>query len=89
MAPSVSGLQSLIDICECFAANNDIIYNATKSTCMIICPKSRKLQSKPIITIKGKFLEYIDSVTYLGQVIPSDFCDELVQVIVYPSKLIG
>ena len=47
MAPSVRALQKLLNVCSCFADGNDIIYNTSKSVCMIIWPKRTRIIFEP------------------------------------------
>ena len=37
LAPSALGLQLLINLCEKYGLNHDILYNPIKSQCMVIC----------------------------------------------------
>ena len=76
LAPSVTGLQNLIHICEEYAAEHDTIYNTKKSICMMFCPQKRKFKSKPSTKLLGRNLEYVQEVTYLGHVISADLKDE-------------
>ena len=47
LAPSPYALQRLIDICEQFANENDMLYNAKKTVCMLIVPKRWKGLTPP------------------------------------------
>ena len=47
MAPSPTGLQSIIDISAQFGEQNDVTFNANKSFCMVLKPTVFKV-SRPI-----------------------------------------
>ena len=40
MAPSLKALQELIDICQIFGKDYDVIFNVNKTKCMVFKPKS-------------------------------------------------
>ena len=77
LAPSCSGLQRLVDICENFAEVHDVIYNTKKSVCMLFCPSVRKLTGLPVTRLNSSPLNYCDNVTYLGHIITNTLNDEL------------
>ena len=65
MAPSPVGLQHLIDICANYGFENDLLFNRSKSVCMVVKPRGRNV-STPLMYLNGVALEYVDSVKYLG-----------------------
>ena len=75
LATSALGLQLLVNECKKYGFNHDVLYNPTKSQCMIISPKNYKL-SIPSITLNGNQLQYSDTVKYLGVVLTSSFKDD-------------
>ena len=75
ISPSASGLQNLIDTCCKYATEHDILYNAKKSVCMIVYPKSRKIYKKAEILLEDRTLTYVNNVSYLGHVISSSLSD--------------
>ena len=38
-APTVTALQTLLEVCRGYAAPHDIVYNTTKTVCMLVRPK--------------------------------------------------
>ena len=62
MAPSAMGLQQLINACEKYGIEHDILYNPIKSKC---------------ITLNNINLVYENSVKYLGVVIDSKLKDDV------------
>jgi len=75
-APSPSSLQKLVNICETYGLEFDIIFNPLKSWCMCIKGKKIKINSIPSINLNGNVLEFVDKIKYLGVFISSDFCDD-------------
>ena len=75
MAPSPVGLQLLIDICANYGFENDILFNRSKSMCMVVKPRGRNV-STPLMFLNGDALEYVDSVKYLGVVLSQDMKDD-------------
>ena len=75
MAPSPVGLQLLIDICASYGFENDILFNRSKSVCMVVKPRGRNV-STPLMFLNGDALEYVDSVKYLGVLLSHDMKDD-------------
>lgn len=66
IAPSAHALQLLINKCENYTMNNDIVYNDKKTVCMRIKPKTMKLHDDVIMKLNGKNIEYVTDHKYLG-----------------------
>ena len=77
LAPSVSALQDLINVCEEYALKHDIMYNANKSM-LVVMKKGRSTTSySPIVFLNGRKLRVEKKITYLGHMISHDCCDNL------------
>ncbi|XP_033114321.1 uncharacterized protein LOC117114738 [Anneissia japonica] len=77
LASSCYGLQRLVIACENFAEDHDVIYNTTKSVCMLFCPSVRKVSGLPVTRLIVSHLNYCDSVTYLGHMLTDTLNGEL------------
>ena len=75
LAPSAAGIQQLINICEKYGIEHDILFNSVKSKCMSILP-SRYHLNIPTVTLNNAPLVYTDSIKYLGVVISHTFKDD-------------
>ena len=53
---SPAGLQTILDICDKYASDNDIVFNGKKSVCVVFKPDSYRLKS-PDILLDGTKLE--------------------------------
>ena len=76
MAPSVKGLQRLINVCEKYGVDYDILYNPTKSAILVVAPRGQKC-SYPVFRISGVAISIKNHVKYLGHFIADDLCDDL------------
>ena len=76
LSPSAKGMQKLLDICQSFAIEFDILYNTTKSVCLYFESKKFKLLTIPYVMLDGKRIEYVDSYKLLGMVIENSGSDK-------------
>ena len=65
LAPSVIGLQRLLDMCFDFSIRNDIMFNPIKSVCVVFKSKSNKLYCLTV-SLDCDILEYTAYTKYLG-----------------------
>ena len=40
LAPTVTALQTLLEVCCAYAGSHDIVYNTTKTVCMLVRPSN-------------------------------------------------
>ena len=77
LAPSVKALQLLLDTCYAYSVDHDILYNVTKSVCMLFRPTwLRNVPQYPIVTLNERNLEYVDKYKYLGHNLCADLSDD-------------
>ena len=76
LAPSPHALQDLLDICQAYAEECDITYNAKKTKCMLFTPPSRGHVLIPKLHLNGKQLKWKIKQEYLGIVIYDDLYDD-------------
>jgi len=74
-APSVKGLQLLLDICSKFAVFHQVVFNVVKSQCLIVKSKNVVLNC-PSFQLCGTTLPYTDSYKYLGHIVNSSLSDD-------------
>ena len=65
IAPSVSGLQSLVNICETELSNTDMFINAKKSICIRFGPRFN-VHCDNITSSNGVKFDWVDKCRYLG-----------------------
>ena len=70
ISPSVKGLQALIDTCEIFGEEYDLVFNSSKTVCIHFgsCVD-------PIVNMAGVQLKWETKVKHLGNYISKDFSD--------------
>jgi len=76
LVSSPSALQKLLDICDCYASDHDIVYNVKKSKYMVIKPKLFRDIAVPHVFINDCPLESVSSYSYLGVIITNDMYDD-------------
>ena len=59
LAPSLTALQTLIDLCFNFAVENDILYNETKVQCMAVWPRSFRQEAISFVS-SAAYLKFVD-----------------------------
>ncbi len=69
------GLQHLINICANYGFENDILFNRSKSVCMVVKPSDHK-NSTPLMYRNGVELEYVDRAEYLGVLLSQGMKDD-------------
>ena len=77
LSPTPFGLQVLLNTCEKYANEHDIVYNTKKTVCMCLRPKMFKNMCLPQLTLCGETLKYVNSYKYLGFNISEDSTDNL------------
>ena len=86
LAPSIGGLQILVDICQEFATRNDMCYNFKKSKCCGFIPPNLHNLYSPTVHLGNKALDWAEEQKYLGSVISckctdnSDICPQMQSV---------
>jgi hypothetical protein len=74
-----SGMRKLLHICDCYAQNYDIVFNADKSkSLVIVASRWRSLGKKLSVcffSVGGKRIENVKSYPHLGHIINSKFVD--------------
>ena len=77
LAPSPSALQELVDACEQFACENDMIYNVSKSRYIAFLPSSCSNLFVPKIVLGNSVLKRVYTHKYLGVFVTADLSDDL------------
>ncbi len=79
LCPSVRGMQKLLDICEKYAKEYDVTFNAEKTECICFQPKGcQPIEPPPCLTFFGERLtKWMTKITHLGHVINYDLSDSV------------
>ena len=73
LCPSVFGLQKMIDICEEFGTEYDVLFNAKKT--LGICYGNNTSTSIRPIYLNGEVIKWQNDVKYLGNILSHDLSD--------------
>jgi len=80
IAPTPNATRKLLAICDDFAAQYDIVFNADKSKFLVIVPHKRRFlyndMSKCSFFINGKLIENVIHYSHLGHIINTEFNDD-------------
>ncbi len=75
-APSASGLNKLISICETFGNTNFVKFNPLKSAIMIFRSKLLATSKLPSFTLNNQPIQEVNKIKYLGHMITNDGTDD-------------
>ncbi|XP_063549136.1 uncharacterized protein LOC134756238 [Cydia strobilella] len=76
LGPSVNSIRQLLALCEGYAAQRGLRYNATKSELVVFKARKYNREAVPEITLGGVPLKVVDRVKYLGHMLTSDLSDD-------------
>lgn len=77
LSASVCGLTRLIKVCERYALSHGLIYNTSKSECMVFPAGGRCPGTIPSIKLNGVKLTMVKQFKYLGHWLTSDLRDDV------------
>ena len=67
LAPNVTALQTLLEVCRAYAGPHDIVYNTTKTVCMLVRPNQSQGQYSTRVKLGNEELCFVQEFRYLGQ----------------------
>ena len=76
IAPSIRAMQTLLNSCDSFAHDHNVIYSTKKTVCMFIRPKCFKSSFVPCLRLSGSVLKCVSSHKYLGVYISNELKDD-------------
>ena len=76
LAPTVTALQILLEVCQAYAGPHDIVYNTTKTLCMLVQPKQSQGRCSTRVRHVNEELSFIQEFHYLGHVMTADCRDK-------------
>ena len=68
MCPSLYGIRKMLEICEKFAAEYDLIFNGAKSKLLIFNP-NQTIENDPHLKLNGEFIPSVESAIHLGNIL--------------------
>ena len=76
LAPTVTALQTLLEVCRAYAGPHDIVYNTTKTVYMLVRPKQPQGQFSTRVRLGNGELSSVDEFRYLGHIMTVDCTDD-------------
>ena len=76
VSPSSAGLKRLLEVCEIFGKENDILFNATKSAVMFFKSNYMPNLKVPIFNLNGNSIDVVHTFKYLGHYISNNLSDK-------------
>ena len=73
LAPTA--LQTLLEVCCAYAGPHDIVYNTTKTVCMLVQPKQSQGQFSTRVGLENEEL-IVEEFRYLGHIMTADCRDD-------------
>ena len=74
-APTVTDLQTLLEVCHAYAGPHDIVYNTTKTVCMLVRPKQSQGRFSTRVRLGNEELSFVEEFRYLGHIMTADCRD--------------
>ena len=72
LAPTSTTLQTLLEVCRAYAGPDDIVYNTTKTVCMLVWPKQSHSQFSTRVMLGNEELSFVGEFCYLGHILTAD-----------------
>ena len=67
LSPTYTRLQEMLKICEWYANDHDIIFNAKKSQLLYYSSQTNDIPCTPALSLQnGQKIQFVNSCTYLG-----------------------
>ena len=76
LAPTVTALQTLLEVCRAYAGPHDIVYNTTKTVCMLVRPKQSQARYSTRVRLGNEELSFVKQFRYIGHVMTADCRDK-------------
>ena len=72
----VTAFHTLLEVCCAYACPDDIVYNTTKTVCLMVLPKQSQGRYSTRVRLGNQEIGFVDAFRYLEHVITADCRDE-------------
>ena len=72
LAPTVTALQTLWEVCHTYAGPHDVVYNTTKTVCMLVRPKQSQGRYSTRLCLGNVELGQVYEFRYVGHIISAE-----------------
>ena len=69
LAPTVTALKTLLEVCRAYAGPHDIVYNTTNTVRILVRPKHSEGRFSTRVRLGNEELSFVKEFRYLGQII--------------------
>ena len=76
MSPTINGLQNMLDICQEYGKDYDVLFNPIKTKCMKFSKYAYECELQSDMKLCGQTLSWVKSFKYLGNWVSYDLSDE-------------
>ena len=76
LAPTVTALHTLLEVCRAYDTPHDIVYNTTKTVCMLVRPNQSQGLFSTRFRLGNEELSFVEEFRYLGQIMTADCRDD-------------
>ena len=76
LAPTVTALQTLFEVCRAYAGPHHIVYSTTKTVCMLVQPKRSQARYSMTVRLGNEDLSFVEEFRCLERVMTADCRDE-------------
>ena len=76
LAPTATALQTLVEVRRAYAGPHDIVYNTTKTVCMLVRPQQSKGWFSTRFMLANEELSFVEEFRYLGHIMTADCRDD-------------
>ena len=76
LAPTVTALRTLLEVCRAYAGFHEIVYKTTKRVCMLVRPKQSQGRCSTRVRLGNEELSFVQEFRYLGHVMTADCRDD-------------
>ena len=66
LSPTFDATCQMLQVCEEFADEYDVIFNCAKSQVLLMECRGRRLRVRPVVRLNGNVIEYVDGTLHLG-----------------------
>ena len=76
LVPTVTALQTLLEVCRAYAGPHDIVYNTMKTVCVLVRPKQSQGRYSTRVKLRNEELSFVKKFHYLEHVMTADCRDD-------------
>ena len=91
LAPTPYAMRKMIQICNDYASEHDVVFNANKSKCILFVPQGKRMPEpdlRPKFFVNNTVIEYVESWPHLGNILSQNQNDSAC-IVLRRDQLIG